>query len=177
MTRQGGGGMKEKEIVKKAIDGNVDAFCFLYGKYKSKLYSYAYYKLGNRSDAEDAVSDCVLSAFEQINKLKNPEAFSSWIFRILYCACTSAVKEQINQRNTDDIENYFNISSDKDMFVEREELKQALSLLGEEERNIVLLTVIAGFNSKEIAKITGLSAVNVRQKRSRSLAKMRKELE
>lgn len=169
--------MREKDLVKKAMSGDVDAFCFLYGKYKSKLYSYAYYKLGNSADAEDAVSDCVLSAYEQIDRLKKPESFSSWIFRILYCACSSAIKEQIHQRNTDDIENYFNLSADSEMFVEREELKQALALLGEEERNIVLLTVIAGFNSKEIAKITGLTSGNVRQKLSRSLAKMRKELE
>lgn len=69
--------MSEKELVLKAQAGNVDAFCILYRKYKRKLYSYAFYKLGNEQDAEDAVSDCVLSAFEQIGSLKKAEAFSS----------------------------------------------------------------------------------------------------
>lgn len=100
--------MSEKELVVKAKAGDAKAFTELYGLYKKKLYSYAFYRLGNAPDAEDAVSDCVLSAFEQINKLKKAEAFSSWIFRILYCCCTSAMKEQIRQSDTDNIDDYVN---------------------------------------------------------------------
>lgn len=169
--------MSEKELVLKAKNGDVDAFCLLYKNYKNKLYSYAYYKLGNSADAEDAVQNCALSAFEQIDKLKKADAFSSWLFRILYCSCTALIKEQIKQRNTDDIEGYINIASlDNEKIVLQEELKQALGILREDERNIVLLSVIAGLQSKEIAKITGLSAGNVRTKLSRSLAKMKKYL-
>ena len=67
--------MNEKELVIKAKKGDINAFCLLYDMYKKKLYNYAYYKLGNSADAEDVVQDCVLTAFEQIHKLKNPEAF------------------------------------------------------------------------------------------------------
>lgn len=166
--------MSEKELVLKAKNGSVDAFCLLYGKYKNKLYSYAFYKLGNSSDAEDAVQNCMLSAFEQMDKLKKTEAFSAWIFRILYCSCSALIKEQIRQRNTDDLDNYTNIaSSDNDKFILQEELRQALKILSDEERNIVLLSAVAGFKSKEIAQITGLSAGNVRTKLSRSLKKMK----
>ncbi len=166
--------MSEKELVLKAKNGSVDAFCLLYGKYKNKLYSYAFYKLGNSSDAEDAVQNCMLSAFEQIDKLKKTEAFSAWIFRILYCSCSALIKEQIRQRNTDDLDNYTNIaSSDNDKFILQEELRQALKILSDEERNIVLLSAVAGFKSKEIAQITGLSSGNVRTKLSRSLKKMK----
>ena len=47
----------------------------------------------------------------------------------------------------------------------------------EDEKNIVLLSVVAGLQSKEIAKISGYSAGNVRQKLSRSLAKMKRYLD
>lgn len=47
--------MTEKELVLCAQAGDVDAFCTLYDRYKRKLYNYAYYKLGNTQDAEDAV--------------------------------------------------------------------------------------------------------------------------
>lgn len=171
---KGGQLMEEKELVLKAKGGDIKSFCVLYDNYKRKMYNYAYFKLGNSEDAEDIVQDSILTAFEQINKLKKPEAFSSWLFKILYYGCMSAVKEQIKRRNTDDIENYKNkLSFDNDIAFEREELKQALSILNEDERNIVLLSVVVGLNSKEIAKITGFTSGNVRQKLSRSLAKMR----
>lgn len=169
--------MSEKDLIIKAKDGDEHSFCILYGLYKQKLYSYAFYKLGNAQDAEDAVQNCVLTAFEQIGKLRKSEAFSAWIFRILYCSCNACIKEQINRRNTDDIDNFKNISSfETNQFVLQEELKQALFVLSEEERNIVLLSVVAGLRSKEIAKTTGLTDGNVRQKLSRSLAKMKKYL-
>lgn len=169
--------MNEKELVLMAKNGNIKAFCLLYDKYKKKLYNYAYYKLGNADDAEDVVQDCVMTAFESIHQLKKADAFHSWIFRILYCGCTAAIKEQIQKRNMDDIDDYRNISSlDNEIAIEHTELKAALSILSEDEKNIVLLSVVAGLQSKEIAKISGYTAGNVRQKLSRSLAKMKRYL-
>lgn len=169
--------MTEKDLVKKAISGDVDAFCSLYDKYKTKLFNYAYYKLGNTQDAEDVVQDCMLTAYEQIGKLKKPEAFSSWIYTILYHGCVSAVKEQALKRNHSDIEEYSNIISyDNDINFEREEIKQALSILSEDDQSIILLSVVVGLKSKEVAKITGLTSGNVRQRLSRSLSKMKRYL-
>ena len=99
------------------------------------------------------------------------------LFTILYHGCMSAIKEQIKQRNTCDIEDYANaFSYNNTVDVEREELKQALNRLSEDDRNIVLLSVVVGLNSKEIAKITGFTAGNVRQRLSRSLSKMKRYL-
>lgn len=175
MKAFGGGEMSEKELVSMAKNGDINAFCTLYGKYKSKLYSYAYYRLADRDDAEDAVQNCVLTAFEQIGKLRREEAFSAWIFRILSCACAGGVKEQIRRRNTDAIENADFLTLFEDNTAERQELRQALDVLSDEERNIVLLAVVGGLKSKEIAKISGLTAGGVRSKLSRSLAKMKSE--
>ena len=63
--------MDEKELVLLTKQGDVKAFCTLYDKYKRKLYSYAYFKLNNQQDAEDAVQDCALTAFEEISKLND----------------------------------------------------------------------------------------------------------
>lgn len=170
--------MSEKELVISARKGDSAAFCALYDIYKNKLYHYAYYKLGDPQDAEDAVQNCVMSAFQQIGKLKKESAFASWIFKILHYTCANAISEQIRQRNTSDIDDYQNILSTETSDTYRStELQEALGKLSEKERTVVLLSVVAGFKSKEIAEITGLTAGNVRQKLSRSLAKMRNELE
>ena len=56
-------------------------------------------------------------------------------------------------------------------------LQDALDSISEEERNMVLLSVIGGLNSSEIAEITGLTAGSVRSSLSRSFKKMRGYLE
>lgn len=118
-----------------------------------------------------------MTAFEQLNKLRKPEAFSSWIYTILYHGCVSAVKEQISRRSNSDINLYENIISyDNEAEFAREELKQALNILTDNDKNIVLLCVVGGLKSGEVAKIMGLTAVNVRQRLHRSLHKMRNYL-
>lgn len=169
--------MTEKELIIKAKSGDADAFCQLYTAYKKKLFNYAYYRLGNTQDAEDAVSECILSAYEQIGNLKSEKAFSVWIFRILYCCCTDLIKNQITQRHTEDIDDLRSIASDDhEKYINASELKNALNKLKDDEKSIVLLSVIAGFKSAEISKVSGLTAGSVRSKLKRSLDKMRKEL-
>ena len=55
----------------------------LYQAVYQDLYRLAYYYLGNAADAEDAVQEAALSAYENFRKLKNQEAFRPWIFKIL----------------------------------------------------------------------------------------------
>lgn len=164
--------MDEKNLVIKAKSGDKEAFCTLYSLYKNRLYRYAFYKLQNEEDAKDAVSECVLSAFVQIGALKKEEAFSGWIFRILYCSCAKITKAQIQQRRNEDI-NESILSSDISSTVEKTELQQALNILKENEREIVLLSVVGGFNSREIGKILDMTAGAVRSNLSRSLKKMK----
>ena len=132
----------------------------------------------NVSDAEDAVSECVILAFSEISKLKKAESFSSWFFRIMYCTCTKYIKKQVDQRQSIEISTIANTYTEEQNKAENKtEVMQALNILNDEEREIVMLSVIGGLKSKEIAEIKNLTAGSVRSKLSRSLAKMRKFLE
>ena len=170
--------MNEKEIVVRAKEGDRDAFSELYGMYKDKLYRYAFYRLGNEDDAQDAVSDCVVSAYRQIDKLKKAEAFSSWLFRILYCACNAQIKARMQRRKMADINDMSEtLTCDLENTIDKTELQEALSILKDDEKEIVLLSVVSGLSSKEIAEMTDLTSGSVRSKLSRSLKKMRDYLE
>ena len=170
--------MDEKNLIMKAKSGNKEAFCALYSQYKERLYRYAFYRLQNEEDAKDAVSDCVFSAFVQIGSLKKAEAFPSWIFRILYCSCTAITKKQIEDRKKENLESLENVlTSDFENAIEKTELQQALEILKENERDIVLLSVVGGFNSREVGKMVDMTSGAVRSNLSRSLKKMKNFLE
>ncbi len=170
------------EVLKVKKDITKEEFCRLYGEHKDKLYRYALYRLGNPEDAEDAVSDAVLAAWQSIAKLRDENAFGSWIFSILANTCNSHIKKMIKNREKLDRaksaeETLGDLSGTA--YVPGSlstELSEAMSILSDEERSIVLLSVIGGLSSKEIAKTTDLTAGAVRSKLSRSLAKMREFL-
>ena len=186
--------MNESELTVKAIAGSRDAFCDLYDLYRVRLYRYAYYRLRDRDDAEDAVSSCVLSAWEQIGKLKEPEAFQAWIFRILKGSCAKIIKTQIESRkvipldvagSTDDTDNSGNEvmaeRSQEDSNAQDPELSailmEVLNTLDEESREMVLLSTVGRLTSRDISEMYGMPQGTVRSRLSRSLAAIRKLME
>lgn len=168
----------DEKLVNDAIAGSKEAFCRLYGEYKDKLYRYALYRLGDPSDAEDAVSECVLAAWRGIGSLRSEKAFASWIFRILSSCCASHIKEAIKTR--ENMERIRNVSPENAAVPSSPslsvELAEALAILKEDEREIVLLSIVGGLSSTEVSSLTGLAPGSVRSKLSRSLAKMREFL-
>lgn len=169
----------EERLVNEAISGSKEAFCALYGQYKDKLYRYALYKIGDPDDAEDAVSECIMAAWKNIGSLRSAGAFGSWIFKILSNCCASHIRDLIAAR--DNLERVYNEGpgSAGNSSVPSSlstELTEALSQLKDEERDVVLLSIVGGLNSNEVAALTGLSPGGVRSKLSRSLAKMREFL-
>ena len=159
-----------------------EEFCRLYGEQKDRLYRYALYRLGSPDEAEDAVSDAVLAAWQSIGSLRSVDAFGAWLMKILANTCNSNIKKMIKNREKLDKAKQ-SLETLGDLYgcayaptSLSTELSEAMSLLSDEERSIVLLSVIGGLSSKEIAETTELTAGAVRSKLSRSLAKMREFL-
>ncbi len=151
-------------------------FAQMYESVYKDLYRFALCLMKNQQEAEDAVSEAVISAYENIRKLRKEEAFKSWVFTILTNVCKKRLKkisqevsreisypEQNMQENTAAPENDRSLALD---------VRNAFFVLTEEEQSIVGLSVFGGYNSIEIAGILKLNANTVRSKRSRALAKM-----
>ena len=167
--------MDERNLALRASGGDKEAFAALYTLYKDDLYRYAYFKLGSAEDAHDAVSACIVAAYESIRSLRSASAFRGWIFRILYRSCLGYITEQNMQKGRADISALDHIPAESGGI--SPELKEAFGILGVQDRDIVLLSALGGYNSREIAAMTGLKPATVRSRLSRALAKMREFLE
>ena len=167
------------QLVARAKEGSAEAFGELYELYYKEMYCYACYVTGSETLAQDAVSDAVMSAFEQIKSLKNEKAFKSWIFKILCAACKRYYTDNQKKKTLvylDDEESGFTEPTGTDNPELSVEMKSALSTLSEEEREIVVLSVLGDYKSHELAEILGLPPSTVRSKLKRSLAKLRTAL-
>ena len=161
-------------IIKRAVDGDDEAFKTLYEDLYKDMYRIAYYKLQNREDAEDVVSEAVFDMYKGISKLKDLSAYRAWAMKILSVKCSLKLKEYC-QNKTEDIE-VVDIRSDFDVegdSVLRADVKKALNILSDEEKTIVLCSAVAGMTSDEIGKMTNLNSGTMRSKLSRALEKLR----
>lgn len=167
--------MDEKQLIGLAASGDREAFAALYMQYRDALYRYAYFRLGNDDDAEDAVSACIVAAYENIGTLRAQGALRAWIFRILYRCCCALVREQIAANDRVGEEALDRLTAPASGM--SPEIKEAFGVLGAEDREIVLLAVVAGYSSYEIGSLMSLKPSTVRSRLKRSLSKMRGFLE
>lgn len=163
-----------KKLVKLSKEGSARAFGELYEIYGKDMYNFAYYYLGDTYRAQDAVSDAVCDAFASVRTLKKDAAFKSWLFTILLRSCQKQLKYIIEQRNISDIQEHTEIKAEDNDFQLTVELKEALSQLSEEERQIVLLSVVCSYKSGDIGEMLSMPSGTVRSKLSRATDKLYK---
>ena len=163
-------------LVTRAGEGDSDAFAALYTQYAADMYRFAAYMLNSAADAEDAVQNAVLSAYGNMPALKKPEAFKSWLFKILSNECKKILR--MNSRSPDflpDEDFFFSLKDENAHDAQLGlELQEAVSQLPAPDGQIVLMCVIGGFKSEELAAIFDMPASTVRSKLNRSLDKLRR---
>ena len=133
----------------------------------------------NQQEAEDAVQDAVLTAYEKFGQLRDKEKFSAWITQILVNCCRKRMRSWF--RHEEDIDAVSpsrgsRLSQEPD-FAAASAVRQVFGELKEEERCIVALSVFGGYTSEEIAGILEKNHSTIRSKYRRALQKMRKKLE
>ena len=132
------------------------------------MYRLAYSILKNSADAEDAVSEAVVLAYENIRSLRKEEAFRSWIFKITANVCKRKLKDK-SRLEVELTENQKLYEEDRELQLD---IHNALLELDEEERCIVAMSALEGYNSVEIGTMMKLNPNTVRSKRKRAIEKL-----
>lgn len=147
----------KEELVRKAKNGDTKAFSLLYAGVCKEMYKFALYMMKHTEDAEDAVSETVISAFENIAKLKNESSFKSWIFTILGNQCRKMLGKRGNHVSEEETPE----AGHEPDYEQHFDVKEAFARLEEEERMILSYSVFAGYGSEEIAQMLEMNAATV----------------
>lgn len=144
-----------------------------YEKVYKDLYRLAYYYLGDVHEAEDAVMDTVLAAFEGYGRLRNQDAFRSWIFKILVNQCKRRMRRfyEKPEELTED-----SCIHEPD-YTDKTYIYTLLQSLSEEERLIVSLIVFGGYKGEEVASVLKKKHSTIRSKYRRAMDKLKKQIE
>lgn len=168
------------ELVNRVKLQQPGAFDLLYDNFKDQAYRTAVFLTGNTEDAKDVVQDTFVTVCLEINKLRNPEVFISWFYRILTNNVRSILKKQKREISKEESEMQqidVKVQEDfTDMFLQQEEHKQLRKLinrLDEKYRTVIVLYYFNEFSISEIAEIVDCRQGTVKSR----LFKARKILE
>lgn len=154
-------GRSDAELVRQARDGQADAFSALVRRWERKVYSYLVYLTGHREDAFDLCQEVFLSAYQNLDRLREPERFLGWLFQIARNRAYSHLRgkraEGAEPADTDPAVAPCEVRLGDSGVWERGELKllveKALAALPLEQREAIVLKFYQGLKFEEIADI------------------------
>lgn len=86
--------MELRTLVERAKAGDQQAMAQLYQETSPRVYALALRLTGNPDQAMDVVQESYLSALQNLESLRNPEAFLSWIFQIAANRCRKVLRQE-----------------------------------------------------------------------------------
>jgi RNA polymerase sigma-70 factor (ECF subfamily) len=143
-----------------------------------RAYRLAGLLLGDAHDAEDAVHDALVRAWQRFPELRDRARFDAWLDRIVVNVCRDRMRR--SRRVTFlDIHGHGDVPAPGDTFatfLQRDELTRALTSLDPDLRVVVVLRYWADLSVDDIAARLGVPAGTVKSRLHRAIAALRASL-
>ncbi|HUS67388.1 MAG TPA: RNA polymerase sigma factor [Kofleriaceae bacterium] len=164
------------EVARRAIAGDAAAFRRVIELTSGRLYRVAVHICGDRDDADDAVQEAFIRAWQRMGELRDPGAAVGWLIRIVQNAAKDrlrarkrapAAQPSGEARRPDDAL----AGAQQDAVV-----KRAVMALSEKHRVVLLLHEVDGMTAAEIGALLGIATGTVESRLSRARAGLAKRL-
>jgi len=185
----------DRELVRRAQAGELDAFEALATRYEQRIFSLARRILRQEQDAEDVTQQTFLSALENLKGFRGEASFVTWLFRIATHAALKVIRKRKGLEtvsleaategadDTDAVPHPEYIADwrqSPEQLVEKNEIRrlldEALAQLDEKHRLVFLLRDVEGLSIKETADALGLSEANTKVRLLRARLQLREQL-
>jgi len=155
-------------------------------QHQRRIFSFAYYLLHNREEAEDVTQEVLLRLFRN-RRTVEPERMGAWLLRVTRNACYDLLRQRrTRNRHTAEIDEEVALElPDEDTpspekqagaAVFRHSLQEALRELPEPYRSVLILREIQGLKYHEIAETLEMPLNTVRVNLHRGRRKLRERL-
>jgi len=157
-------------LVKKARAGDKEALLALIMLQKQDYYRLAYTYMNNDEDAMDAMEDMIVIIYENIDRIRKPEAFYSWSKTILVNCCRKLLRKKKNMLTLE-------AASDEshEVFPKLDQqlaLEKQLLLLHEKHREVLKLRYYLDLDYQQIADTLKIPLGTVKSRISTGLMKL-----
>ncbi len=169
--------MSDTTLVERAKDGDTDAFSALVDRYQTPLFRLVSRIVFNRAEAEDVVQEAMVTAWRNVEQVRDPAKFRPWLFQIASNRALDVVRSN-SRHPTSSLD-----ADDGEYLAEPtgrgpegqaiahdqvQALARALQTLPPQQRASWLLREFDGFSYAEIAEILQVSEGAVRGQLARA---------
>ncbi len=162
-----------EELIKRAKNGDKEAFNELATLYQQDLYKATISQLNNEEDRNDAIQEAMISAYKNLKRLKDTTNFKAWMIKIVINKCTDIHRKRkfkfVPLENVQDVAIY----SEDSKIYEELDFNKIMSFLNDKEKTAAILYYSNGYTTKQISKIlnTNENTIKTRLRRIRNKLK------
>jgi RNA polymerase sigma factor (sigma-70 family) len=161
--------LTDQELIRQYLNGKEAALQLLITRHKNKVYSYIYYNVRDTALAEDIFQDTFIKVIHTLkrNKYNEEGKFLPWVSRIAHNLIIDHYrrKSRVNEFSGSEDFDIFDVISDNAMNVEEElidkqirhDVKQMISHLPDDQREVLIMRIYRDMSFKEIAEQTNVS--------------------
>lgn len=170
-------------LVRKAAEGDREAFASLYESLFDSFYYSALKILRSPEDAADVVQDVMVELYHHLDKLTNPEAFVAYTNRKIYGKSVDLLRRQQRWSFSEELNLPEEAETSDDFLPEsyvftREQRSQVLAAIDELSDNLRIIVMMYYYQQMTVAEIARVldlqeNAVNTRLSRARGALKRR----
>lgn len=178
----------DQEIIEGVIAGDKKAYSELVNRHKDRAMTLAMRMLKNRQEAEEAVQDAFVRAFNALGRFEWRSSFSTWFYRIVFNVCSTALGkkgEDIHISLSDNEDEMKRELRDPDPGPEMQlESSDVRSIIVDEIHrlpatysSVVTLFFLQEMSYEEIVSVTGMPLGTVKAKLFRARLLLQKAVE
>jgi len=173
--------LRERLMVLGAQQGNREAFSWLIDRYDRRLLYFVRRILGENDAALDVVQSVWLHVHRKLGKLKSPDAFRVWLYRIAHDQAVTELRRKstravfANDADTSQVEDDENV--DSSAFDNAELVHVALRDLSVDHRRVLTLRFLEDMSIEEIAEVIGQGSGTVKSRLHYAKLALRRRIE
>jgi RNA polymerase sigma-70 factor (ECF subfamily) len=183
------GSSPEAEVIRRAQQGNAQAFERLYKLHSKRIFNLCLRMIGDRAEAEDLAQESFLQLFRKIHTFRGESAFSTWLHRqafnvVLIRLRKKRIAESSLEEMTEPDEGRDKPRCDfgaQDAVlsgaIDRVVLERAVQQLAAGYRSVFLLHDVWGYEHQQVAQILECSVGNSKSQLHKARLRLRKILQ
>jgi RNA polymerase sigma factor (sigma-70 family) len=169
----------DPDLVTMAQQGDRDAFETLAIIAHPRLYRVALGVLGDAGTADDATQRALIAIWRELPRLRDPNRFEGWSYRLLVRACYAEAKRRpawLPESAIGDSHQPMAPDAYSDI-VERDQLERGLRRLSVEHRAVIVLRYMLDMPLDQVADALDVSVGTVASRLNRALSTLRAALD
>jgi RNA polymerase sigma-70 factor (ECF subfamily) len=174
-------GATDRELIRRHVDGDPDAFAELVGRHQDRLWAVALRTTGHPEDAADALQEAMVSAFRRAGSFRGDAQVTTWLHRIVVNSCLDLLRRRTSKATsplpeTEDripeLAHRGRADDPAEVSERRADVLAALNQLTPEQRSALVLVDMEGYSVEEAAQILDCAPGTVKSRCSRGRARL-----